>query len=135
MKKCSVLICLLLVMLSFTGCGGSAYSFRNPVDEIERIEIVSAESSFEYTVIKALSEAEKSDFLERFQTIKFNAYYYGDPMSVSGNAIKITYQNGDYEMICYFWAEYVKNGEIYFNRRHCDEAVFHALIDDFTYNS
>lgn len=52
-------------------------------------------------------------------------------MSVSGNAVKITYQNGEYEIICHYWAEYVKNGEVYFVRKSCDEKDFNELIDNF----
>ncbi len=95
-------------MLDFTACNEITYEFKYSVDEIESIEIVSAENSLEFTVTKTLSEAEKDDFIEKFQTLRFDSYFAGDPMSVYGNAVKITYQNGDYEMICYYWAEYVK---------------------------
>ena len=52
-------------------------------------------------------------------------------MSVNGNAVKITYLNGDYEMICYYWAEYVKNGEAYSVRNSCDEKEFNELLNSF----
>ena len=52
-------------------------------------------------------------------------------MSVNGNAVKISYHNGDYEMICYYWAEYVKNGEVFFVRKNCDEKEFNALLNGF----
>ena len=91
------------VIILFTGCGGQTYSLKQATDEIESIEIVSAESSLEYTVIKTLSDTEKQDFIEQFQHIEFSSYIWGDPMSVNGNAVKITYSNGDYEMICYSW--------------------------------
>ena len=52
-------------------------------------------------------------------------------MSVNGNAVKISYQNGDYEMVCYYWAEYVKNGEVYFIRKSCDEKEFNELLNSF----
>ena len=53
-------------MASPAGCGGNPYSFKEPIDEIESIEIVSAENSLEFTVLKTLSEEEQEDFLERF---------------------------------------------------------------------
>lgn len=105
--------------------------FKNPVDEIASIEIVSAENSLEYTVTKTLSEKEKNEFIEKFQAIRFDSYLIGDPMSVNGNAVKITYLNGDYEMICYYWAEYVKNGEVYSVRNSCDEKEFNELLNSF----
>ncbi len=98
--------------------------FQKSVNEIESVEIVSAENSLAFTVIKTLSETEKNNFLEQFQRIPFDSYVVGDPMSVNGNAVKITYQNGDYEIICDYWAEYIKDGEVYFVRKSCDEKDF-----------
>ncbi len=103
-KKLLFIVSFLLILLIFTGCSKKTYLFKNPVDEIKSIEIVSAENSLEFTVTKTLSEAEKNDFLEQFQVMKFDSYYVGDPVSINGNAVKITYQNGDYEMICHYWA-------------------------------
>lgn len=54
-------------------------------------------TSLNLIVIKTLSETEKTNFLEQFLMIKFDCYYVGDTMSVKGDAVKITYQNGDYE--------------------------------------
>ena len=122
-----IFFCLIL----FTGCSSKPYEFENPVDEIEGIEIVFAENSLEYTVVKTLSETEKTDFIEKFQKIEFDRYIIGDPMSVYGNAVKISYQNGDYEMVCYYWADYVKNGEIYFLWKNCDEKEFNELLNSF----
>ena len=131
MKKLLSIASFLLVLLIFTGCSEKTYLFKNSIDEIESIEIVSAENSLEFTVIKTLSETEKNDFLEQFQVMKFDSYYVGDPTSINGNAVKITYQNGDYEMICHYWAEYVKNGEVYFVRKSCDEEDFNKLLNNF----
>lgn len=52
-------------------------------------------------------------------------------MSVSGNAVKITYRNEDYEMVCYSWAEYIENGEVYFIQKSCNEKEFNELLDSF----
>lgn len=131
MRKMLFIAPFLLVLLVFAGCGAKTYLLKNSVDEIESIEIVSAENSLNFTVIKALSEIEKNDFLEQLLVIKFDSYYVGDPMSINGTAVKITYQNGDYEMICHYWAEYVKNGEVYFVRKSCDEEDFNKLLNNF----
>ena len=131
MKKRILIITFVFISAIFIGCSGKSYSFKGSIDEIEFIEIVSAENSLEYTVLKTLSDTEKDDFLEQFQTIQFRSYYVGEPMSVNGDAVKITYQNGAYEMICHYWAEYVKNGEVYFVRKSCDEKVFQELLNGF----
>ena len=75
MKKLLFITLFLLVLLTFTSCGEKTYLFKNSVDEIESIEIVSAENSLEFTVTKTLSETEKEDFLEQFQMIKFYSYF------------------------------------------------------------
>lgn len=78
MKKIFLLFILFsLLLLSLTGCSAKSYTFKESVDEIESIEIVSAENSLEFTVIKTLSDAEEKDLLEQFQTIKFRTYYIG----------------------------------------------------------
>lgn len=131
MKKLLFVSLILVILLSLTGCGKKTYEFKNSVDKIESIEIVSAKNSLEYTVIKTLSKTEKIEFIEEFQTIKFSSYFVGDPMSVNGSAVKISYQNGDYEMVCYYWAEYVKNGEVYSVRKSCDKKEFNELLNSF----
>lgn len=127
----SAVILFLLVLLTFTGCSGNSYFFEEPVDEINSIEIVSAESSLEYTVLKTLSETEKEDFIEQFLKIEFYNYYIGDPMSVNGNAVKIAYANGNYEMICPCWSEYVKDGVIQYRWKNCNENEFNELLNKF----
>ena len=131
MKKLLVICFVSIILLSLTSCGEQSYDFKKPIEEIERIEIISAKNRDEVYLIKTLSKDEQSDFIKKFQEIKFNSYVIGDPMSVSGNAVKITYQNGDYEIICYRCAEYIKDQEIYFLGKHCSEEEFNALIDEF----
>ena len=131
MKKLFIVVLLAFLLLAFMGCNEKTYLLKNTVDLIECIEIVSAQNSLEFTVIKTLSEKEQNIFLEQFQMIEFNSYFMGDPMSVNGRAVKINYKNGDYEIICHYWAEFVKNGEVYFVRKWCDEISFNQLINDF----
>ena len=121
---------LLLLIGILTGCSGKEYLFVEPIDEIESIEIVSAESSLEYEVIKILSQEEKQIFLDRFQKLPFRDYL-GDPPSVYGRAIKINYQSGAYEMICFFSSEYVQDGVTRFLWKRCDEQNFNELLDAF----
>lgn len=130
-KKMLFIILFLPVLFSLTSCSAKPYPFQAQIDEIESIEIVSAESCLEYTVVKVLSEAEKDRFLKQFNEIKFRDYYMGDPMSVHGDTIKITYRSGVYEMICFFWSEYVENGDIYFVSKYCDEKAFNNLLNNF----
>lgn len=131
MKKIllSVVSCLLILVM-LTGCKVGSYQFKEPVSEIESIEIVSAENSLEFTVLKILSKEEEKEFLEQFQAIQFYKYL-GDPPNVYGDAIKITYTNGIYEMISPFVAEYVEGGVNKYRLRSCDEDEFNELLNNF----
>lgn len=112
------------------GCQGTAYSLLKPADEIESIEIVWAENSLEYSVKKILSETEKGQFLDQLGTIEW-VDYWGDPPGVYGNTIKVTYNDGTYEMICFFSAEYVEEGTAQFRWLRCKETQFNELIQHF----
>jgi len=132
MKRILVLGLIICVIATFTACSGKTYVFKRPIEEIASVEIVSAENSLTYTVVKKLSDIEKNDFLQKFQQIPFNDYVVGDPMTVNGNAVKITYPTGDYEIICYYWAEYVSNGQVAsFIWRNCSENSFRELLESF----
>ena len=125
-----LIILFSLVLVCLTGCVGREYPFKEPIDEIESIEIVWAENSLEFTVIKTLSEEEKEDFLDKFQKIKFHKNFL-DPSDVYGNVIKITYKSGIYEMICFYASEYVEDGFIRYRLVGCDEEEFNALVNSF----
>ena len=56
--KTLLIILFSLVLVCLTGCVVREYPFKEPIDEIESIEIVWAENSLEFTVIKTLSEEE-----------------------------------------------------------------------------
>lgn len=129
-KVLSFILLSSLILVAFTGCSKEPYPFKEPINEIDSVEIVSAENSLNYTVIKTLSETEKNNFLEQFQKIKFQQYL-GDPPGVHGNSIKITYQSGVYEIICYYSAEYVEDGVPHFLWEYCDEEDFNKLISNF----
>ena len=130
MQKFIIFISLFVAVIFLRDCGGNPYSFKEPIDEIESIEIISAENSLEFTVIKTLSDTEKEDFLEQFKGIKFYDYA-GDPPALYGYAIKINYQSGIYETICHFAAEYVEYGVIQFRWRSCNEGEFNELLNTF----
>ncbi len=131
MKKASLIIMLsVLFLFSFTSCNGEQFYFTESVEEIESIEIVSASNSLEFTVLKTLSEEETKDFLARFQRMKFYKYW-GDPPRLHGDAIRITYKSGIYEMICAYTVEYVEDGKIQFRWRRCNETEFNELLHRF----
>ena len=130
MHKIICVSCVLLLVFSLMGCQETAYPFLKSVDEIASVEIVWAENSLEYSTQKTLSETEKRQFLDRLGTVKWTEYL-GDPPGVYGNTIKVTYNDGTYEMICFFSAEYVEEGTAQFRWLRCKETQFNELIQHF----
>lgn len=128
-KRILFIILSVFILFFFTGCSVEQYS-EVVVDEIERVEIVSAENSLEYTVIKKLSEVEEDMFIEQLLNVKFYQSY-GDPPELSGDCIKITYNNGVFEMLCDNTMEYVENGRAHLLFKACDEEVFNNLYNSF----
>ena len=131
MKKSILIAMFLVILLSCVGCDGEEYVFKQSLSEIQSIEVISAKSSIDFVVLKTLSEDEKEEFITRFRGLEFNSYYFGDPMAVAGNAVKFTYSDGNYEVICDYWAEYVENGEVYSVRKKCNEYEFNELLNYF----
>ena len=126
-----LLIPLLAALWFFIGSSPGCYELRQSAGEIDRIELVTAEDSRQFTVVKTLSDAERADFLMQFLQLPFHTYLIGDPMSVHGNAVRIVYRNGDYEMICHHWAEYVTGDKMYFVRKNCGNTDFDHLWNRF----
>ena len=121
---------MIFAMFALTSCGAKQFIFKQSVEEIESVEIVTAESSLEFTSIKKFSDEEKKVFLEEFQTIVFSKYI-GDPPKLAGDAIKINYKDGAYEMICAYTVEYVESGKIQYRWKSCSEKDFTNLFKKF----
>ena len=132
MKK---IICLLMLTIFtaciFTGCTEKPFSFKEPMSEIESVEIVLAESSLEYTIVKTLSQQEVDAFIEAFSEIEFRRYL-GDPPGLRGDAIKITYESGIYVMIDDFATEYVEDGRRQYLHKSCGKEAFADLLEQFS---
>lgn len=128
-------ICLLMLTIFtaciFTGCTEKPFSFKEPMSEIESVEIVSAESSLEYTIVKTLSQQEVDAFIEAFSEIEFRRYL-GDPPGLRGDAIKITYESGIYVMIDDFATEYVEDGRRQYLHKSCGKEAFTDLLEQFS---
>ena len=130
MKRILPIFLILFLLLPLSGCR-TTYTLRESANTITQIELVSAEDCFEYTVVKTLSETEKEDFLNRIQYTEFRRRI-GDPIRLRGDSIKITYESGNYDIICGHASEYVKDGERYYNPSICDKDAFVALFNDYS---
>ena len=105
MKRLTVFILFVGCITILSGCSfGVEYEFLHTTEEITSIEIVKLlEPEIENTGFKeeVLLSVDNIDvFIEKFTEIQCKVNY-GEPSSMSVNtiAIRITYVNGDYELI------------------------------------
>lgn len=129
-KRLICFLMCLLVAIIMVGCTEKSYELHQSVDKIVSIEIIVAESRTEYTVKKELSHSEIISFLGEFDRIKFKTYY-GSPTSIFGNAVKITYKDGNYELICARTIEYIEDGYVGHYVNYCDETEFDAFLSKY----
>ncbi len=137
MKKVLAILFLLLFAFTLTACSTShTYSFMQNTSEIVEIEIGEINNEDTFTATYVLSESEMSTFISDFEKIEFHTYRLGDPSFLNGTTIKITYKNGDYELIAFNWAEQYSadNNSPSWNWNNCDKDDFQKLIDKYTNN-
>ena len=108
----SLMLCL---SVSLTACNvnPSPYKFMHGIDEIQEIQIVYIELAedrefYAYMIedCKVLADIEDiSEFIEKFNIdVLFTKFLFGEPTHLGNGdyAIKITYINGDFELIGYY---------------------------------
>ena len=139
-KQCFVITTFVMAaLLVFTSCDKDRFSRRSfiynqPKETITEIDIVYVWNR-DIEVLQTISEDEKEAFLNAFDQLIFAPYLLGEPMGIWGTCIRITYENGSYELVNSIWSEYYEHpGESgWFGWKYCtDEARFQELIDKYT---
>ena len=145
MKKGILITVFCLLSLILVSCSAS-YSFMHGEPDIDtiKIEIVNLEIDMGYhagddyseeyiTVIKAIESDKNEEFLSDFKKIKCYQPVVGSRIdSISGKAIRITYANGDIELITHYGTATVQNGEIHNSTTTFDSDQFSKLIDKYS---
>ncbi len=145
MKKCIFIAALYLVSVLLVSCT-VPYSFMHGEPDIDtiQIEIVNLETEMGYhegspyseenvSVIKVIENDKKEEFLSDFKKIKSYQPNFGSRIdSISGEAIRITYANGDIELITHYGTATVKNGKIRNQTTTFDSDAFSELIDKYS---
>lgn len=139
--KVYVMSLLVVIMLCTASCRHkSTYDFVNPTDDIVAVAIV--DLSFDLDDFLVETEVKQVDdidgFLKAFCALDCYTWF-GDPIPVTqegveDTAIKITYANGEYELINWNGqSEYrTERGlKYYAGYRVFDEQQFEALIKNF----
>lgn len=145
MKKVFLVVAFCLLSVLLVSCT-APYSFMHGEPDIDtiQIEIVNLETEmghhtgFPYneedvSVIKVIENDKNEEFLSDFKKIKSYQPFLGSRIdSVSGEAIRITYANGDVELITRYGTATVRNGEIHNQTATFDLDDFSKLIDKYS---
>ena len=136
-------ICLWSILL--VSCA-VPYSFMHGVPDVDtiKIETVNLETEMGYhagspyneeniSVIKVIETDKNEEFLSDFKRIKSYQPNFGSRIDcISGVAIRITYANGDIELITDYGTATVKNGVIRNETTTFDSDAFSELIDKYS---
>lgn len=141
MKK--ITLCFFTITIIFlSSCNGKTnYGFLYPEDDIISIEIgyvedinVNDEITQEFIVIKTLMNDKFSLFLGEFNDVACFKYYT-DPGTLrnESNGIKITYINGDFEIIGKHGQAKYKDGNYRtYGYYYFDDDMFQELLDNWS---
>ena len=142
MKKifgCIFVICCLSSIL--TSCGiDREYEFYQPISCIERIEIISASQIVAASVeelksiepVHVIDKARWDTFFECFCEVPCFAYFTDPAQMIIGDAIRIIYQDGSYELICVYSGLHLPvNEKAYYPPYYFSSEEFSNLISDF----
>ncbi len=145
MKKNYIMLVFCLMLFLLVSCA-VPYDFSQEISDLEhlKIEIVNIEVAMGYhsgepyneeniSVIKAIENNKKEAFLSDFNQIKSYQPNVGSRIeSVSGEGIRITYQNGDIELITDYGTATVKSGEIQNYTTTFDSEQFTELLEKYS---
>ena len=106
MKKAFVCLCFLLTMVNLFACKQEAYPYIHDLDEVESIQLVMFEEKemdgghLPIRVVKELSASEQEECIIYLETIPWYRTK-GAPKWIAcyTPAIRINYENGDFEII------------------------------------
>lgn len=123
--------------LTFAGCKAYYWNFEKTIDEIERIEIIYMNDVYtdDYDFI---CEIQKSDYSEVIEDIeKLEAHrYWGDKTRPNGKTVRITFSNGDFDLISLFEPHHSYRDTNYWNEKTTgwcfDRDDFNNLIEKWT---
>ena len=144
-------IVIFLLLAIVTNIFTPPYELAQEITDFEntKIEIVYSETSIgtgslgwndyalvgdvDISVIRVLENSEKEAFISDFQKVK-TYYPFGDPVTyiAGGEIIRITYPDGEVELISNFGTANIKNGQIRIQNRSFKDKQFDSLIDRYS---
>ncbi|KAF0091863.1 MAG: hypothetical protein FD141_47 [Fusobacteria bacterium] len=139
-NKLFFFIFALILMIFTTGCEQKVeYKFLQNIENIEKIEVVifgESKSSLqpELTIKNELSDESISEFLKDFSDLECYKYLT-DPgrLSIGDTVLKISYSNGEYELINEDAQGRFKNNKyIGIGKYYFDDKLFYELLSKYT---
>ena len=138
-----VSVCMLIFAFLFSGCGEclcrTRYEYLHTTDEIETIEIVVVtfgdDSPPYYDVLYTVEDID--GFIEDFGEIKcYEQVTHPLGIDDGDTVIKITYENGDYELVTWDGRATFVKGIFYGYKgwQYFDEGQFQSLLDKYLPN-
>ena len=145
MKRITFVICIFALLVSFASCSVK-YHFSQDLSELDQIQIdiVKLETDMGYhagsnynedniSVIKTIDNDKKAAFISDFKKIKCYEPNFGSRIdSIIGKAIRITYKNGDIELITSYGVAIVKGGQIRTETTTFDSDAFDKLLEEYS---
>lgn len=138
MKKATLLFVMLAIVLSCCSCGwfGEQRYFCD-VENVKSVQIVQLgeyieeEYRFEFNILSTISNFHT--FIERLNNVDHRVNW-GDPllMDMQSVAIKIEYQNGDFDLLQQNSQIFHRLGENHYGFFFFDGEEFLSLISDYT---
>ena len=142
MKKIILAISLCFLILTLVSCS-VPYKFSQDISSLEEISIEIVEldevigngkadySEDKISVIRIVEDNEKEAFISEFKNIK-SYEPLGEPITfISGTAIRITYPNGNMELITDFGVGKLSEGEWWISTISFEDKGFEALINKY----
>lgn len=141
MRKKMYIVGLVLILILMAGCNKNrTYSFTSPDEQISNIEIVNIPTSFykvsvdleDIVSVKTIPTDQWEQFLSDFHEVPYSKYYFEPSTYLAGTGIRITYQDGSYEIIEDNTVGYVVGEDITYPPYYFDEDAFNSFIKKYT---
>ena len=141
MKKLCFIIPIILVTVLITGCSNQKeYELLNDASLISEIQIVwvGERSEGEYVPSQTvLSVVENTDsFVDELLSVDSELLYPPASIPFDAKAVKIIYNNGDYELLTYCGQAYYRADEDFYQScagcEYFDKNQFNALIEKYS---
>lgn len=122
MNKKTVILCLISLLVLMSGCSRdeimpSEYVFLHSLEEIDKVELLSngnpggyGKDESRFILITQLQEEEIVQFMDEVYALKTSFCISPPPRGYGAYIAKITYSNGDIEMLGTAHIEYIEFG-------------------------